>query len=325
MSKILCISADTFASAKLESGFTAFDNQAESCLGEWLMKATFEDREQAETNEGLRQLIPYCVILRDEKFLTYFRSKKQGDERLRGQMSIGIGGHIDEEDREECAHGEVFTYLNGLSRELKEELGIDVTREQLAGTAVGVVFNDDTEVGRVHVGIVHLIAISPEVELQWGDDMQEPEFMPGQWLRPFAIPENGNTKIAFERWSEDITKFLLANPNSFRLTSRNSSMTQDQMKRITQLGNRTVEVNQILQVCAETGYDTRLDPKNPDNNRRRLVKTLAQFLFQVDHMVESGDVSRDEINAEIQSTIDFYESIARVKSKVESESEPTPE
>src|SRR5262249_50501530 len=79
----------------------------------------------------------------------YRRSAKGTEARLRALRSVGIGGHISEED---AAGGE--PYHAGMQRELEEEVEIRTKfREQL----LGFVNDDSFFVGSVHLGIVHVM------------------------------------------------------------------------------------------------------------------------------------------------------------------------
>ena len=59
---------------------------------------SFRPRAQAETDPGFKQIIPYVVITDGARVLHYVRGKKSGEQRLVAKGSIGIGGHINDED-----------------------------------------------------------------------------------------------------------------------------------------------------------------------------------------------------------------------------------
>ena len=111
----------------------------------------FVQRDEAENDPTLKQLIPYVVVTSGRKFLHYRRGKGSGETRLLKKGSVGIGGHINDGD----GLGEAFdaaAYQRALMRELQEEISIDSTfiERPLA------LLNDDTNpVGAVHLGIVH--------------------------------------------------------------------------------------------------------------------------------------------------------------------------
>jgi predicted NUDIX family phosphoesterase len=66
--------------------------------------------------------------------------------------SIGVGGHISSIDASEES-----PYEQGLWRELNEEVEINSDYEQ---SCVGLINDDETEVGRVHLGVVHVFDVS---------------------------------------------------------------------------------------------------------------------------------------------------------------------
>src|SRR5579863_6332741 len=82
----------------------------------------FLPRSDAEQNPKYKQLIPYALLICDGKILRYQRGKKGGEKRLHGLYSVGIGGHISEDDKTLFASN---LYLEGMRRELMEEVDVD--------------------------------------------------------------------------------------------------------------------------------------------------------------------------------------------------------
>jgi predicted NUDIX family phosphoesterase len=120
----------------------------------------FVPRAEAEEDPSLKQLIPYVVVTSGDRILHYRRGSGSGETRLLKKGSVGIGGHINDEDGE----GDAFdssAYQRALMRELQEEIRItsSFVERPLA------LLNDDTNpVGAVHLGIVHQCQLStPEV------------------------------------------------------------------------------------------------------------------------------------------------------------------
>ncbi len=112
----------------------------------------FLSRDLAENDPTHKQIIPYAVFHHAGRFLHYVRGKKSGEQRLASKGSIGIGGHINQED----AHAsslERDTYMTGVEREVHEELRLGSTYRQ---RTVALINDDSTEVGAVHLGVVHL-------------------------------------------------------------------------------------------------------------------------------------------------------------------------
>ena len=121
----------------------------------------FLPRAQAEHDPTHKQIIPYVLITCGDKVLHYVRGKKAGEQRLVAKGSIGIGGHMNETDESLFALDEA-AYRAGVEREVAEEIKIDSPFED---RIVALLNDDSTEVGRVHLGIVHVFKLAePKVE-----------------------------------------------------------------------------------------------------------------------------------------------------------------
>ena len=148
---------------------------------------TYLNRSEAELDKRYKQLIPYILLICDDKILRYQRGKGGQETRLHGLYSVGIGGHISEED-----HG-LFSsdrgYQDGMRRELLEEVALDEVNE----TAVAVINDDSTEVGHVHFGVVHIMYVANENVAGRRSGIVSPEFIP--------IAEAVKNASAYESWS----------------------------------------------------------------------------------------------------------------------------
>jgi len=118
---------------------------------------SYRPRDEVETDPGLKQLIPYVLFRhRDdegrETVLQYTRGTGQGEGRLHRKHSVGIGGHISSTD----ADGRGCPYAEGMRRELEEEVAIETA---YTDRQVGLINDDETDVGRVHLGVVHLFDV----------------------------------------------------------------------------------------------------------------------------------------------------------------------
>lgn len=121
----------------------------------------FLQRAQAEQDPTHKQIIPYVLLAFGDKVLYYVRGKKAGEQRLVAKGSIGIGGHLNEWDESFFALDEA-AYRAGVEREVNEEIKIDT---QFEDRVVALLNDDTTEVGRVHLGIVHVFKlVAPKVE-----------------------------------------------------------------------------------------------------------------------------------------------------------------
>jgi predicted NUDIX family phosphoesterase len=121
----------------------------------------FLPRAQAENDPTHKQIIPYVLLAHGGKVLHYVRGKKAGEQRLVAKGSIGIGGHMNESDESLFALDEA-AYRAGVEREVNEEVKIDSPFDD---RIVALLNDDTTEVGQVHLGIVHLFRLAePKVE-----------------------------------------------------------------------------------------------------------------------------------------------------------------
>src|SRR5438132_4504674 len=121
----------------------------------------FLPRAQAEKDPSHKQIIPYALLTHGDKVLHYVRGKRAGEQRLVAKGSIGIGGHMNEGDESLFALDEA-AYRAGVEREVAEEIAINTKFDE----RIAALLNDDTtDVGRVHLGIVHIFKLAePKVE-----------------------------------------------------------------------------------------------------------------------------------------------------------------
>ena len=101
-------------------------------------------RALAEMDTSLKQLIPYLALRDGDRIFLMKRTKAGGDARLHNLYSIGVGGHMNPGDG---------SILDCLRREWREELVADFTPEF---EFVGLLNDDEVEVGRHHLGLVYL-------------------------------------------------------------------------------------------------------------------------------------------------------------------------
>jgi len=121
----------------------------------------FLPRREAEINPAYKQIIPYALIAFENSVAYYVRGKKAGEQRLVAKGSIGIGGHMNEADESLFALDEQ-AYRAGVEREVNEEIKIDTTFDD---RIVALLNDDTTEVGSVHLGIVHVFKLAkPKVQ-----------------------------------------------------------------------------------------------------------------------------------------------------------------
>jgi predicted NUDIX family phosphoesterase len=154
-----------------------------------------------EADPSFKQLIPYVIFTTrnaDGSLLVfqYTRGKGQGEARLHSKRSVGIGGHISIDDRT-C--DDMVPYAEGMRRELDEEVAIDCP---YAERCVGLINDDETPVGRVHLGVVHLVELQrPAIEAREAE-LVDCGFAPVEDLL--------SDLSRFETWSQYCLKALFA-------------------------------------------------------------------------------------------------------------------
>jgi len=140
--------------------FQGYKTDTEGYLGALLNPKNnfFMDRELAEGDPTHKQLIPYAIFKAKDKILCYERGQSGGEGRLHAKLSLGVGGHINPVDSSADPLGEE-TYYAAVNREFSEELNIQTNYQQ---SILGLVNDDANEVGKVHLGVVHLVELDSE-------------------------------------------------------------------------------------------------------------------------------------------------------------------
>jgi len=162
-------------------------------------RTSYRPRSAMEQDPSFKQLIPYVIFRhRDAAGQTllfqYTRGKGQGESRLHAKRSVGIGGHISADDASQKS-----AYDEGMRRELAEEVIIDTP---VRGRMGGLINDDETEVGRVHLGVVHLLDVERPAVQPRESDILEAGFRPvGELLMDIS---------RFETWSQICLKALFA-------------------------------------------------------------------------------------------------------------------
>ena len=155
----------------------------------------YRPRDTVEEDPDFKQLIPYCIFRHEGRVFHYKRGNEQGEERLHSKRSIGIGGHISSID----ADGGGSAYREGMRREIEEEVFLESEYEE---ECIGLINDDETEVGRVHLGIVHVFTL------------QAPKVRPREKSiieTGFASPAELNAqREQFESWSQICLEHLFA-------------------------------------------------------------------------------------------------------------------
>ena len=179
--QILVVPAQLFRELGYFQGFNPDAQRYRSILLD-AKNVQFRPRNEMETNPDFKQLIPYMIFCHTDSagvvsIFQYVRGKGMGESRLHQKRSIGIGGHISSED---IGQDSDDIYREGMLRELHEEVRLQTTFTE---RCVGLINDDSTEVGRVHLGIVHRLDVAEPKVVSNESDLIESGFMPLDELR----------------------------------------------------------------------------------------------------------------------------------------------
>lgn len=153
-------------------------------------------RGDMEENPDYKQLISYCLLENQNgEILVYERLSGGGEERLHGQSSIGVGGHMNDVVGADSIN-EVLRV--NAQRELEEEVGLS-TEDSQNMEYIGFINDDNNNVGKVHMGVVFKITVnSNDVEAKETDTLRI------KWIEKGKIESYDD----FETWSALILQDL---------------------------------------------------------------------------------------------------------------------
>ena len=125
----------------------------------------FMPRGLAEEDATYKQIIPYLVFRHNDLYFLMQRKGSSSEQRLASKYSLGIGGHLREEDMKGS------TIIEWAQREFDEEICYSGS---VTITPLGILNSESTPVDQVHIGFVLLLEgdsadISIRSELQSGE------------------------------------------------------------------------------------------------------------------------------------------------------------
>jgi predicted NUDIX family phosphoesterase len=190
--RVLVVPTAVFHAAGLFQGFSPrVQHYLERLLGP--RHLSYRPRAEVETDPSFKQIIPYVVLrCRDEVF-AYTRGKRATETRLQAQRSIGIGGHISARDNS------LFDspYREALEREVAEEVELKSSYRE---HCLGLINDDSTPVGQVHLGIVHVFELEEPKVTRREAALTQAGFVPMTEVRA--------RRAEFETWSQFVIEQL---------------------------------------------------------------------------------------------------------------------
>lgn len=151
----------------------------------------FHVRSVMETDQHYKQIIPYLIFKYQDSVFLMQRSAMASEQRLKNKRTLGIGGHVRQED---IQNKSIFHWAE---REFKEEVHYT---GNFTITGIGIINDDSNDVGKVHIGLAFLLegdsdAIAVKSELKKG--------------KLVKIEQLGQYYDTMEQWSQCITDYLL--------------------------------------------------------------------------------------------------------------------
>lgn len=165
-----------------------------------LAKKKFLPRSLMESDTTYKQIIPYLIFTHASKLFLMQRQAKTSDTRLQSKFSLGIGGHIREEDIQIDAHGKT-NIADWAEREFNEEVDY---KDSLTIVPMGVLNDDSNDIGKVHVGFVYLLKGSSS-NITVHEELQSGELL--------TIEECEQFYERMESWSKIVFDWLKQNKN----------------------------------------------------------------------------------------------------------------
>ncbi|MGG3572186.1 hypothetical protein ABES25_03060 [Bacillus gobiensis] len=179
-------------------GLTGNEELVSKIMGQIAEHFSEMRRGDAEEAPEFKQPIPYVVIKRKDEVFVYERLSGGGEARLHNKLSLGFGGHMNME------HGQSFQELLKINtdRELEEELIINEP-DKLGMTAIGLINDDETNVGAVHIGILSALELKDDADVA----VRETEQIRGYWL-PVSELKKKDLYNRLETWSQFVVDIL---------------------------------------------------------------------------------------------------------------------
>lgn len=116
----------------------------------------FACRREIEYDFTVKQVIPYVIVLDPTNNILIYR-RRGTETRLHDLWSLGIGGHINDTDH--VPSNFKATLFSGMKRECFEEMGTEVKDFSL----LGIINEEQTDVGHSHIGIVFWTQITHDL------------------------------------------------------------------------------------------------------------------------------------------------------------------
>lgn len=171
-------------------------------------------RSDCESDLNYLQIIPY-ITLYDPNiccFFIYQRGNKGGEDRLHGRCSLGLGGHVEVQPKENDPDDFINILTLETSRELFEETGLtvdDIPLDKIKNAFLeenfGLIHCRQTNVDKVHLGLSLVFQVDHSLVTK----TEENVISKGQWLTIGEIYEKAfSGEIELESWSKIVLQTI---------------------------------------------------------------------------------------------------------------------
>ncbi len=193
-------------SNKIEGVDVGFTPMGEDELISVLEKAGswFGPRPDLEIDNSYLQLIPYVILMYEDKVIRYRRTPKGGESRLHDRLSIGVGGHIDIGDVIHAPNDE-FHVKSTIKFAARRELVEEVPHIKLIDGLewIGFLRENATLVDQVHLGLVAIGRISENPIGEVEEALSNVELI--------KLGEIDPNDPSLEKWSSRMVEYLQNN------------------------------------------------------------------------------------------------------------------
>lgn len=129
--------------------FQGLQTQSDSFITLINQAKEFLPRPAMELDTNYKQIIPYLIFRHENRYFLMQRQSTSSEQRLKNKYSLGIGGHIRQEDMQNAT-----TIFDWASREFHEEVSY---QGNFTIKTIGILNDDSNAVGLVHLGLVLLL------------------------------------------------------------------------------------------------------------------------------------------------------------------------
>ncbi len=119
-----------------------------------------------QRNDVIQPVCAGVILTQDNQILTFRKHPNTTSENSpeKNKTLLYIGGHIDLEDSEQTNDA---TFINGLKREIIEELGIEINDTAISQPVI--TYTPSTEKSARHFGVIYPVFIEKTIDLDFSD------------------------------------------------------------------------------------------------------------------------------------------------------------